>query len=206
MNLIGVVLVPVGLVLIGLLAITKGQKFFSIFLSVFSFVLVFDIVVKNYGQTATSLAFALGAAVVGAILAQYAQKLSFFLLGLIFGVFFGAMILPFIKGIDANVALIALLVFGVVCGILTAHWDKVFIRVATGFLGGRLVGIGALFLVFHLMNLQDYAASTIVASCENTLSYLNETFSMTYSSYIFASSVICAVVAFFVQQKKRRRR
>ena len=47
MNLIGVVLVPVGLVLIGLLAITKGQKFFSIFLSVFSFVLVFDIVIMD---------------------------------------------------------------------------------------------------------------------------------------------------------------
>ena len=204
--MIGVVLVPIALILVGLLAITKGQKFFSIFLSLFAFVFVFDIVVKTNGQNASTLAFALGAAVVGAILAQYAEKLSFFILGLICGVFLGAMILPFIKGVDTYVALIALLIFGVVCGLLTAHWHKVFIRIATGFLGGRLFGIGALFLVFHLMNLQDYAASSLLTSAKNTLSYLNGTFSSTYATYILASSIICAIVAFFAQQKKRRRR
>lgn len=202
--MIGVIGVAALCIVIGWLAITKGEKLFSIFLSLFAFGIVYELVVRVYGQTAVTLSFALASAVAGAILAQYAKKLSFFLLGLIGGVFLGAFIMPYIKGMTQTIGWIAVLLFGVVCGILTAHWNRIFLRLATGFLGGRVLGTGALFLVFHLMHLSDFAGVSFLESVKNTTSYLMGTFVNTYALYLLACSIICAVIAFFMQAKKHR--
>ena len=78
--MIGVILTIAIFLFTGFMAVMKGQKLFLLFLTIFAFSLTFEMVVSTYGQTSTTMAIALGAAVVAAILAQYAEKFAFFLL------------------------------------------------------------------------------------------------------------------------------
>ena len=200
--MIGVILVIAIFIAVGLLAILKGQKLFSLFLSLFAFVLTFEGVVKTYGQSMTTLAIALAVAVVMAILAQYAQKVAFFLLGAIVGAFLGALILPFIPDLDAKLGVILVVVIAIVVGILTAHWDKVFIRLGTSFAGGRLLSASILFLVFNISHLGDFASSNLLTAVENTTNYLTGTFVDNNATYILIGAIICTVIGYFAQAKK----
>ena len=94
--MIGVILTIAIFLFTGFMAVMKGQKLFSLFLTIFAFSLTFEMVVSTYGQTSTTMAIALGAAVVAAILAQYAEKFAFFLLGVVAGVFLGYLLIPFV--------------------------------------------------------------------------------------------------------------
>ena len=86
--MVGVILTIAIFLFTGFMAVMKGQKLFSLFLTIFAFSLTFEMVVSTYGQTSTTMAIALGAAVVAAILAQYAEKFAFFLLGVVAGCIF----------------------------------------------------------------------------------------------------------------------
>ena len=184
------------------MAVMKGQKLFSLFLTIFAFGLTFEMVVSTYGQTSTTMAIALGAAVVAAILAQYAEKFAFFLLGVVAGVFLGYLLIPFVHGISGNLQLVAVIIFGVIFGAVTAHFHKIFIRIATAFIGGRILSIGALFTIFNMMHLTDFASSDILTSVKATSMYMTTTFVNQYATYILAGAILCAVIGFFVQGKR----
>ena len=111
--MVGVILTIAIFLFTGFMAVMKGQKLFSLFLTIFAFSLTFEMVV-SYGQTSTTMAIALGAAVVAAILAQYAEKFAFFLLGVVAGVFLGYLLIPFVHGISGNLQLVAVIIFGVI--------------------------------------------------------------------------------------------
>ncbi len=200
--MIGVILVATIFIVIGLFAILKGQKLFSLFLSLFAFGFTFEAIVKSYGQNMTTLAIALAVAVVAAILAQYAQKLAFFLMGAVAGAFLGALLVPFVPNLDAKLALIFIVAVAIVVGVLTAHWDKIFIRLGTSFAGGRVLSTGVLFVVFNMTNLTDFASNDIFTAVQNTTNYLAGTFMNNNATYILIGSIICTVIGYFAQAKK----
>ncbi len=200
--MLGVVLVAAIFIAVGLAAVLNGQKLFSLFLSLFAFILTFEWVVKSYGQTMTTLAIALGVAVVMAILAQYAQKLAFFLLGAIAGAFLGALLVHFIPNVDAKLGIVVMAVVGIIVGILTAHWDKIFIRLGTAFAGGRVLSVGVLFLIMNITHLNDFASNDILVAIKNTSNYLSGSFVDNNATYILIGSIICTVIGYFAQAKK----
>ena len=200
--MIGVILTIAIFLFTGFMAVMKGQKLFSLFLTIFAFSLTFEMVVSTYGQTSTTMAIALGAAVVAAILAQYAEKFAFFLLGVVAGVFLGYLLIPFVHGISGNLQLVAVIIFGVIFGAVTAHFHKIFIRIATAFIGGRILSIGALFTIFNMMHLTDFASSDILTSMKVTSMYMTTTFVNQYATYILAGAILCAVIGFFVRGKR----
>ncbi len=200
--MIGVILVATIFIVVGLFAILKGQKLFSLFLSLFAFGFTFEAIVKSYGQNMTTLAIALAVAVVAAILAQYAQKLAFFLMGTVAGAFLGALLVPFVPNLDPKLSLVFIVVVGIVIGILTAHWHKIFIRLGTSFVGGRVLSIGVLFIVFNITHLTDFASNDIFIAIQNTSNYLIGSFVNNHATYILIGSIICTVIGYFAQAKK----
>lgn len=134
--MIGVILTIAVFLFVGFMAVMKGQKLFSLFLTIFAFGLTFEMVVSTYGQTSTTMAIALGAAVIAAILAQYAEKFAFFLLGVVAGVFLGYLLIPFVHGISGNLQLVAVIIFGVIFGAVTTTFVN---QYATYILAGAIL-------------------------------------------------------------------
>lgn len=202
--MLGVILAAVIFIIVGLLAVFYGQKLFTLFLSIFAFGATLEVMLSMYGSSATTIAIALAVAVVVALLAQYAQKVAFFLLGFIAGFFLGLFLVPIIPGFNMDMLYIASAVVGFVVGILTAHWDKLFIRIATAFMGGRVFSIGLLFLIFNITSLSSYVGSDITTSLTNTLDAMNGSFSSDNSLYILICTIVFTVIGYIYQSKKKR--
>lgn len=201
--MLGVILAAVIFIIVGLLAVFYGQKLFTLFLSIFAFGATLEVMLSMYGHSATTIAIALAVAVIAVLLAQYAQKVAFFLLGFIAGFFLGLFLVPLIPGFNMDMLYIASAVVGVVIGILTAHWDKFFIRIATAFMGGRVFSIGLLFLIFNVTSLNSYVGSDITTSLTNTLDAMNGSFSSNNSLYILICTIVFTVIGYMYQAKKK---
>lgn len=204
--MVGVILIGVLFIVTGILAMMYGQKLFSLFLSVYAFSLAFNIIVSQYGQTATTIAIALAVAVVAAILAQYAPKLAFFLLGFVVGIFLSAFLVIYIPDLDSTLALVVILIAALVIGILSAHFNKVFIRLGTAFLGGRSLSIGLLFFIFNATQLNNYVGADLMGSIQNTSTYIAESFTTQYSTYILVATLIFTVIGYYFQSTRKHRR
>lgn len=200
--MIGVILAAAIFIAIGALAVFKGQKLFTLFLCVFAFGITFEFLLNTYGHSPTTIAIALAAAVVAALLAQYAQKVAFFLLGFIVGCIIGFLITPFIPNVEGNMVYIVAAIVGVVCGILTAHWQKLFIRVGTSIAGGRTLTLGLLFLILNGTSLSSYEGGSIISSMNNTVDAMCGTFATSYSTYILIGTIIFTVIGVIFQSKK----
>lgn len=200
--MIGVILAAAIFIAVGALAVFKGQKLFTLFLSIFAFGVTFEFLLSTYGHTPTTIAIALAAAVVAVLLAQYAQKVAFFLLGFIVGCIIGILVAPLIPNVQGNMFYVVAVVVGVIVGILTAHWDKLFIRVGTSVAGGRTLTLGLLFLIFNGTNLQSFDGGSIMNSMTNTVDAMCGTFSSSYSTYILIGTIIFTIIGVIFQGKK----
>lgn len=205
--MIGVILTGALFIVTGILAMMYGQKLFSMFLSIYAFSLTFGMITSQSGQSMTTLAIALAVAVVAAILAQYAPKAAFFLLGFVVGLFLSGLVL-LIMEFEGSHAMMVLLIAGILMGILSAHFDKVFIRLGTSFLGAKSLSTGLLFFIFNITNLYAFSSDDLLTALSNTSSYLSDTFSQQYSTHILIATLIFTCIGYYYQstRKKRRRR
>lgn len=200
--MVGVILMATIMIVVGLCAMLKGQKLLALFLSLFAFYFAFEVVIGTYGNTITTIAIALLAALIASLLIQFAQKLAFFLLGFIAGIFLAFMAIPMLTFIPVEYHWIAIIITGILFGILTAHFNKVFIRLATSFIGGRIFSIGALFLIFNATNLSNFATNDIPTDLQNTLNYMLTTFSINNSTYILIASLLFTIIGYYFQAKR----
>lgn len=204
--MIGVILVGALFIVTGIMSMMYGQKLFSMFLTIYAFTLTFSMIVSQSGESMTTLAIALAVAVVAAIVAQYAPKAAFFLLGFVAGLFLGGLLILAIPGLDTSLSLVVILAAGLVTGILTAHFNRTFIRIGTSFLGGKSLATGLLFFIFHATDLYTFAANDLSATIENTSTYLSNAFAMQYSTYILVASLIFTCIGYYFQSTRKHRR
>lgn len=204
--MIGVILTGALFIVTGILSMMYGQKLFSMFLSIYAFSLTFSVIVSQAGQSMTCLAIALAVAAVAAIVAQYAPKVAFFLLGFVVGLFLGGLLILVIPDLNTNLSLAVFLASGIVIGILTAHFNRSFIRLGTSFLGGKSLATGLLFFIFHATDLYTFASGDLSGSIQNTSAYLSNTFAVEYSTYILIASLIFTCIGYYFQSTRKRRR
>lgn len=175
---------------IGLIASLWGQKIFSVLLTLYAFLVTYRMVVTRMAGDPNAVIIALVIAVIVALLAQYAKKLAFFLLGFLVGLLLGNAVLA--RGIVADPLMrwVVLLGCGVVPGFVAMHWNKLFIRIGTSFLGGYLIGTAGLFLIFNYNALGTYVSSDTITEISHLSSTLFTTFADQYSLYILIVALI----------------
>lgn len=185
---------------IGLIACLWGQKIFSILLTLYAFLVTYRMVITRMAGDPNAVIIALAAAVVVALLSQYAKKLAFFLLGFLIGLLLGNAVLARIVVADPVMHWVVLLGCGIVSGFVTMHWNKLFIRIGTSFLGGYLIGTAGLFLIFNYNALGTYVSSDTITEISHLSSTLFTTFADQYSLYILITALIFTVIGTHYQK------
>lgn len=179
---------------IGLISCFKGQKIFSILLTLYAFLITYRFVTRVLVNDPNVVIIALVVAVIVALLAQYAKKLAFFLLGFFIGLIIGNAVIGYLPLSDQMTRTIVIIGCGIVLGIVVMHWNKTFIRIGTSYLGGDLIGTAGLFLVFNYAKLGSYVNPDTITELSSLSNTLFTSFASQYSLYILIIALIFTVI------------
>ena len=179
---------------VGLISCLWGQKIFSCLLTLYAFLITYRFVVMKMANDPNAVIIALVAAVIVALLAQYAKKLAFFLLGFFIGLIAGNALVTYLPLSDQMMKTMVIIGCGLVIGFIVMHWNKIFIRIGTSYLGGDLIGTAGLFLVFNYGKLGTYVNADTITEISHLSNTLFTSFANTYSLYILIIAVIFTLI------------
>lgn len=185
---------------IGLLSCFRGEKIFSILLTLYAFLVTYRFVTGRLSGDSTAVIIGLIAAVVVALLAQYAKKAAFFLLGFLIGIPAGDALLAKVPLQGAYVRPVVILGCGVVLGIVFARWNRTFIRIGTSYLGGDLIGTAGLFLIFNYGKLQSYVNADVPTELAGLSHAVFAEFAQQQALYILITAVIFTFIGTHYQK------
>ena len=180
-----------------------GEKLFSLIRAIAAFVFTYGFINSNFADTSNVTVIALAAAVVAALLSQYAKKLAFFLLGLFAGYFIGQIAAGYVPAQDVYTPWIVIGVCAVVAGILCAHFNRTFIRIGTSFIGGILIGSVVIYVIMNIDNLSAYTG--LISSAGALSDYITGQINGQYGLWLLGIALVLTIVGTRYQNHHKHR-
>lgn len=186
---------------IGVLLCFFGRRFINISLPLVAFVIVMRYVIEHFGASQYALLIALLAGVAGALLARFAKRAAFFIVGCLVGYYLGSLLCRYISLPNIYSQYAVMIMSALILGFLFVKWNNFFISVITAYAGGQRLACLSVFMATQYASLASYGKADLLATFQSLENYLENGFAQTYPVYILLVTIIFLLIGISVQNR-----
>lgn len=190
----------------GILLCFFGRRFINISLPLIAFIIVMRYVMEHYSQSQYVILIAVLAGIAGALLARFAKRAAFFIIGFIVGFFIGSILCRYITLDAAYGNIIVELLCALVLGFLFVKWNNFFLSIITAYVGGQRLAVLTVFLVVNYASLASFGKPDILTTFQSLEGFMENAFLNAYPIYIFLITVIFMLAGISFQNRRGYRR